>query len=106
MREEAKLVQSSSEESVTETNEYEKMEERWEEGEMGERGREGGGRAQDDVGQCLSAEDETRVRNFVTEFVAQRLVPHLEAVLKNLNEWVSFRQFSPENTYFLLQLNL
>ena len=54
----------------------------------GER-REGGRTAPDDVGQFLSAEDETRMRNFVTEFVAQRLVPHLEAVLKNLNEWVS-----------------
>ena len=61
-------------------------------GEGEERGgerREGGRTAPDDVGQFLSAEDETRVRNFVTEFVAQRLVPHLEAVLKNLNEWVS-----------------
>ena len=41
-----------------------------------------------DAGQFLSAEDEDGVRNFVNEFVAQRLVPHMEAVLKNLNEWV------------------
>lgn len=40
------------------------------------------------VGNHLSAEDETIVRNFVSEFVGQKLIPHLEAVLKNLNEWV------------------
>lgn len=40
------------------------------------------------VGTYLSAEDENVLRNFVSEFVGQKLVPHLEAVLKNLNEWV------------------
>ena len=95
VREEAKLVQSSSEESVTGTNENEMEREEGEEEEVGgEEGggrgrREGGGRAQDEVGRLLSAEDESRVKSFVTEFVGQRLVPHLEAVLKNLNEWVS-----------------
>ena len=52
--------------------------------------REGGERGEGrTVGRYLSAEDENVVRNFVSEFVGQRLVPHLEAVLKNLNEWVS-----------------
>ena len=41
------------------------------------------------MGSYLSADDEEIVRAFVSEFVGQRLVPHLEAVLKNLNEWVS-----------------
>ena len=41
------------------------------------------------VGECLSAEDEDTARSFVSEFVGQRLVPHLESVMRNLNEWVS-----------------
>ena len=40
------------------------------------------------VGQCLSLEDHNRLRMFVQEFVGLKLLPHLEAVLKNLNEWV------------------
>ena len=47
-----------------------------------------GGRGRS-VGRFLSTGDESVIRNFVAEFVGQRLVPHLEAVLKNLNEWVS-----------------
>ncbi|CAI8014074.1 Trafficking protein particle complex subunit 8 [Geodia barretti] len=95
VREEAKLVQSSSEDSITEMNENKDKRGEGEEREGEERGgerREGGRTAPDDVGQFLSAEDETRMRNFVTEFVAQRLVPHLEAVLKNLNEWLISRR--------------
>ena len=41
------------------------------------------------VGEFLSAEDESSVRNFVLDFVGQKLLPHLEAVVRNLNEWVS-----------------
>ena len=78
MREEARLVQSSSEESLPEDDEQSVTE--------GE-GPVGGARSE--VGRFLSAEDEGGVKNFVVDFVAQRLVPHLEAVLKNLNEWVS-----------------
>ena len=79
------MESSSEEESLPETNEQGL--ERESEGGGGEV-KEGGVRGKGDVGKHLSAEDEGRVRNFVAEFVGQRLVPHLEAVLKNLNEWV------------------
>ena len=51
-----------------------------------------GGRSSTLVGLCLSLEDHNRLRAFVQEFVGQRLLPHLEAVLKNLNEWVRKRR--------------
>ena len=51
-----------------------------------------GGRSSTLVGLCLSLEDHNRLRAFVQEFVGQRLLPHLEAVLKNLNEWVRKRK--------------
>lgn len=78
VREEATLEQSSSEESLPESNQNSSspiLE-----------GKVSRGRS---VGSYLSADDEEIVRAFVSEFVGQRLVPHLEAVLKNLNEWVS-----------------
>ena len=40
-------------------------------------------------GQCLNEEDHHRLRNFVMELVTRKLLPHLNEVLKNLNEWVS-----------------
>lgn len=46
------------------------------------------GNSSSSLGQCLNLEDHNRLRTFVQEFVGQRLLPHLEAVLKNLNEWV------------------
>lgn len=41
-------------------------------------------------GQCLSEEDHRNLRNFILDLVTKRLLPHLNEVLKNLNEWVSF----------------
>ena len=89
-------MQSSSEESLSEVNQhsYSPILSSTEKG--GSDGKtvqgRGTGRGKG-VGKCLSAEDEDVVRSFVSEFVGQRLVPHLEAVLKNLNEWVSYRYF-------------
>ena len=40
-------------------------------------------------GQCLNEEDHHRLRNFVMELVTRKLLPHLNEVLKNLNEWVN-----------------
>lgn len=54
--------------------------------------RQKGGRSSVLAGLCLSLEDHNRLRAFVHEFVGQRLLPHLEAVLKNLNEWVRKRR--------------
>ena len=39
-------------------------------------------------GQCLSEDDHRNIRNFVMDLVARRLLPHLNEVLRNLNEWV------------------
>ena len=54
--------------------------------------RQKGGRSSALVGLCLSLEDHHQLKAFVQEFVGQRLLPHLEAVLKNLNEWVRKRR--------------
>lgn len=51
-----------------------------------------GRRSPSGVGQCLTLEDHNALRSFVQEFVGQRLLPHLEAALKNLNEWVVSRR--------------
>ena len=40
-------------------------------------------------GKCLSEEDHRNLRNFVIDLVSKRLLPHLNEVLKSLNEWVS-----------------
>ena len=40
-------------------------------------------------GRCLSEDDHRNLRNFVIDLVAKKLLPHLNEVLKNLNEWVS-----------------
>lgn len=40
-------------------------------------------------GQCLSEADHRSIRNFVMDFVIKKLLPHLNEVLRNLNEWVS-----------------
>lgn len=95
VREEARLEQSSSEESLAEDEQEEEEEEKVGGGGEGRGANKVVGTTQKDVGRCLSVEDEGRVRSFVTEFVAQRLVPHLEAVLKNLNEWVGPKYLSP-----------
>lgn len=58
------------------------------------------------VANHLSAEDESVVRNFVSEFVGQKLIPHLEAVLKNLNEWVSECSSAFLSVYLLLYLTI
>ena len=56
-------------------------------GVRGVRGEGGeGGRVK--VGHCLSLEDHNQLRAFTQEFVAERLLPHLETVLKSLNDWV------------------
>ena len=40
------------------------------------------------IGQCMSLEDQNNLRSFVKEF-SGRILPHLEAVLKKINESVS-----------------
>ena len=50
-------------------------------------GRGRGGVAQ--YGRCLSEDDHRNLRNFVIDLVSKKLLPHLNEVLKNLNEWVS-----------------
>ena len=40
-------------------------------------------------GRCLSEDDHRNLRNFVIDLVSKKLLPHLNEVLKNLNEWVS-----------------
>ena len=40
-------------------------------------------------GRCLTEEDHRAIRNFVLDLVSKKLLPHLNEVLKNLNEWVS-----------------
>jgi hypothetical protein len=45
--------------------------------------------AQGHYGLCLSDVDHRNIRNFVMDLVLKRLLPHLNEVLKNLNEWVS-----------------
>ena len=88
VREEATLEQSSSEDSLADLNQHSSPILLNEEKEGRDEKVKGGGRVKG-VGECLSAEDEDTVRSFVSEFVGQRLVPHLESVMRNLNEWVS-----------------
>ena len=88
VREEATLEQSSSEDSLAEVNQHSSPILLNEEKEGMDEKIKAGGRVKG-VGECLSAEDEDIVRSFVSEFVGQRLVPHLESVMRNLNEWVS-----------------
>ena len=57
------------------------------------------------VGDYLSSEDEGVLRSFVSEFAGQRLVPHLEAVLKNLNEWVSSTYVHMYNYVMYMYIN-
>ena len=40
------------------------------------------------IGQCMSLEDQNNLRSFVRDF-SGRILPHLEAVLKKINESVS-----------------
>lgn len=40
-------------------------------------------------GCCLSEEDHRSLKGFVIDLVTKKLLPHLNEVLKNLNEWVS-----------------
>ena len=51
----------------------------------------GGGVGREGVsyGRCLSEDDHRNLRNFVIDLVSKKLLPHLNEVLKNLNEWVS-----------------
>lgn len=54
-----------------------------------EEGTKSGKVAGGQYGRCLSEEDHRNIRNFVIDLVSKRLLPHLNEVLKNLNEWVS-----------------
>ncbi len=54
---------------------------------LNSRGGRGGGAVQ--YGRCLSEDDQRNLRNFVIDLVSKKLLPHLNEVLKNLNEWVS-----------------
>lgn len=40
-------------------------------------------------GRCLSEEDHRIIKAFITDLVTKKLLPHLNEVLKSLNEWVS-----------------
>ena len=88
VREEARLVESGSEESLPEVNQsYSSSSSGHVTGGLGWSQVEGGAKPQA-VGECLSADDENSVENFMSEFVGHKLLPHLEAVVRNLNEWV------------------
>ncbi len=42
-------------------------------------------------GRCLTEEDHRAIRSFVSGLVSKKLLPHLNDVLKSVNEWVSVR---------------
>ena len=54
-----------------------------------EEGTKSGEAAGGRYGRFLSEGDHRSIRNFVMDLVSKRLLPHLNEVLKNLNEWVS-----------------